>query len=195
MPPVPNVIAVDIAPASYHSQETCLPPPHPTHQQAGNSALCQATGCLPSGRQRLVDRQAPHATVVSGPRDAGFQKSEPITNTVRLPENAPVLVSAGDDEWHPAYWADNTRAIQIWRNNLTPGGPVTFIRRADLALKDVRGNPMYLAANRARPAFVRLVDTDTPLYIATPLGGFSRATLEALRRKALEIATSRKRDE
>ena len=193
MPPVPNVIAVDMAPASHHAQETCLPPPHSTYQQQqhGNSA---------SWRQRLVSqltavRQAPQATAFSGLRDAGFQKSEPITNTVRLPENAPVLVSAGDDEWHPAYWADNTRAIQIWRNNLTPDGPVTFIRRADLALKDVRGNPMYLAANRARPAFVRLVDTDTPLYIATPLGGFSHATLEALRRKALEIATSRKRDE
>ena len=105
--------------------------------------------------------------------------------------NTPVMVSAGST-WHRAFWRDNTRALEVYRGNLKDDGPLTLMRQRDLALSDSKGNPMYLAANRERPAFVQLVDTEAPLFVETASSQFTQTTIDALRRLTLELMKGRK---
>ena len=118
----------------------------------------------------------------------GNHRMTSIIDNVHLLENTPVMVSAGDDEWYPGYWRDNTRTVSVFLAALTPDGPVTFVRVADVALNDREGNPMYLAGNRRRPAYICLIDTAAPLYVPSTRGqDLVPTSLEALRAQALDM--------
>ena len=137
------------------------------HAQGASSSSSQ------DQRRSEVKRRAPKKT----PREE-----------IYIPENTPVRVSVGDGQWYPAYWRENTRTVHVHPPGLKNWGPVTFVRPADVALNDKDGNPMYLAANRKQPAFITLIDTNSPLYV------FDEATqsLQPMHQEAIRVQARRK---
>ena len=175
---------------------SCAPP-----RASSTDTLSSAASCMCFDEHQQQSRLAATSNAFEGTQSHGEctnptkeraskkkKKKKSRVEEVHIPENTPVRVSVGDGQWYPGCWRENTRTVTVYPPCIDLWGPVTFVRAADVALNDKSGNPMYLAANRKRPAYVTLIDSNALLYV------FDDATqsLQPMHQEAIRAQARRK---